>query len=89
VSSPARFRAVRWTFDEETAYEGFTDDSTWNGWLNVWVTPEVHAQVISDLGPNPDDLSDPDCPDSLYSLTPSEGGLYCYGWGYCAYEATP
>lgn len=39
-----RMRPVRWTFDGEKIFGGFTDDSRWNGWLNVWVTPVNGAE---------------------------------------------
>lgn len=42
-------RPVSFSFDNEgTVFQGFTDDSTWNGWLRVWVTPEVLAAIGED-----------------------------------------
>jgi len=50
------------------AFPGLTDDTHWNGWLNVRVTPATHAEVceylrdhaeesgLRDLVPGPDDL---------------------------------
>lgn len=41
-------RKVRWGFDaiDGPIFIGYTDDSRWNGWLNIWVTPTVHKSVI-------------------------------------------
>ena len=48
MTTTETLRPCRWTFDGEKTYDGLTDDSTWNGFLNVWVTPEVHEQVLAD-----------------------------------------
>lgn len=41
-------RPVRFTFDwEGDAWDGWTDDSHWNGWLNVWCEPAT-AQAIDE-----------------------------------------
>jgi len=37
---------VRFGFDEEFGpFDGRTDGSHWNGWLNVEVTAETHAKI--------------------------------------------
>lgn len=41
------FRPVLWGFDWGPTWPGFTDDSTWNGYLNVWVTPDVRDDVVA------------------------------------------
>lgn len=82
---PARGRAVRWTFDDDTnAFDGWTDDTYWNGWLNVWVTPETHAQVLAKYPPMC--AADVEEEGGLHSLEPGNDGLVCYGWGFCASE---
>lgn len=39
-------REVRFTFDDEQSFDGLTDDTFWNGFLNVRVTPAVRDQII-------------------------------------------
>lgn len=87
-------RRVHWTFDDQVIYEGWTDDTYWNGWLNVWVTPEVHKAVIADVqGVDGDDESVA----SFIEMTPvptltDDGkpdprkGLISYAYAYCASE---
>lgn len=74
-----KFRAVRWSFDDENVFDGFTDDSRWNGFLNIWVTPEVHEKVLdaykADLGES-----------GLNEVKPDKNGFYCYGWGFTTHE---
>jgi hypothetical protein len=45
---------VRFTFDDSSgqAFDGFTDGSRWNGFLNVQVTPEVRDQIVATLRGN-------------------------------------
>jgi len=40
-------RRVRWTFDYEHVYDGWTDNTRWNGFLNVHVSEETHKAVIA------------------------------------------
>jgi hypothetical protein len=70
-------RPVRWSFDNDpTVYDGFTDDSHWNGWLNVWVREETHKRVI--------ETSDPES--GLAEIEPDGKGYYCYADGFTAQE---
>ena len=44
-------RPVRFNFGGDggqfdTVFDGFTDDTYWNGFLNVWVTPEEYRERI-------------------------------------------
>ena len=76
-------RPVRWAFDECPTFDGLTDDTTWNGFLNVWVTPAEHAKVIAWMegdSPDPEALAD------MKSLTPDARGLIPYANGYTAQE---
>jgi hypothetical protein len=41
-------KPCRFYFGDDPTYDGFTDGTTWNGFDNVWVTPEVHKQVMAD-----------------------------------------
>ena len=45
------FRPLRFNFGGDggpfsEVFQGFTDDSTWNGWLNCWVTVEEYRTKI-------------------------------------------
>lgn len=40
-------RPVRFCFADDKEFDGFTDDSYWNGFLNVEVNPEVLAEINS------------------------------------------
>jgi hypothetical protein len=45
-------RQIEWAFDmscEGKTYPGYTDDSHWNGFLNVVITPETRGKVVADL----------------------------------------
>lgn len=88
VVTPGLLRPCRWSFDDDTIFDGFTNDTYWNGWLNVWVTPEVHAQVLAHVGPHDPEVEDFE--GTLHSLKvgPNDG-LFCYGWGFCASEVEP
>ncbi len=81
-----RLRPCRFTFDGETVYDGFTNDSYWNGFLNVWVTPETHAKVVADLSDSTPGDADEEALGGLDTIPVGENGLHCYGWGFCAME---
>lgn len=80
-------RPVRWGFDEMGPFDGYTDGSTWNGWLNVEVTPDVHAQVCEqmrrDMALIGDDSEETNV---FFAMQPGPNGLVDYGNCYCATE---
>lgn len=39
-------RKVRFAFDEGPEWSGYTDGTTWNGWLNVWVAPATRDAIV-------------------------------------------
>lgn len=43
--TPKGFRAISWCFDDGIVRTGYTDNSTWNGFTNVWVLPEVRDEI--------------------------------------------
>jgi Helix-turn-helix domain len=81
-------RRVRFTLADDSAeYEGWTDGSRWNGWLNVSVSTDVRDQIVSDLevracrgGFNREDVVD-----GIDTL-PEQDGLVSLARGYCAIE---
>jgi hypothetical protein len=40
-------RKCLFQFDDSPVFEGFTDNTLWNGFLNVWVSPAVRDQIIA------------------------------------------
>ena len=86
-------RAVCFTWDGDHAYPGDTDDTTWNGFLNVRCTPETLAQIQADFradnaaarlrGSLVEDLEDDDWP------RPGHDGMVDLGWGFATVEYIP
>lgn len=68
---------VRFTFDDEDAhgFEAWTDGSRWNGFLNIWVTPQVHAAVRVQIG-------DDDWYESGFHEIEQIDGHYSYAFGF-------
>lgn len=74
-------RACRFYFVEGPNYDGFTDGTTWNGFANVWVKPEVRDQIVTDIRANdPDD----EHAAQLASEQPDEAGLVSLAKGWAA-----
>lgn len=53
-SDLAGLRPVVWCFEFGKAYDGWTDDTRWNGWLNVWITPELRDEIAEEAARNQD-----------------------------------
>lgn len=71
-------RACRWHFDGASrVFDGFTDGTTWNGWDNVQVTPETHADVIAWFEANGDDAS------AFREMEVEPNGRVSYAYGWC------
>ena len=73
-------RRVRWVFEDSPVFGGYTDDTTWNGWLNVWVTEETHEEVIRWIAGTGEDYED------FQALGPDLRGLVSYAYGFTAQE---
>jgi hypothetical protein len=76
--------ACRFTFDDSPEFEGFSDGSTWNGFDNVWVTPETRNRIVAWFRAQPD--CDADCEEGNQDMLalPVDDGLVSLGWGYAA-----
>lgn len=73
-------RPCRWTFDGDRVFDGVTDGTRWNGFLNVWVTWETHKAVLGHLG-------DADGTQELHAIKPDPfGGLVDYTNGFATVE---
>lgn len=83
-------RPVNFGFDESPTYEGLTDDSHWNGFLNVWITPAVRDQIVSDLEAEATRLgADRDDVVSGIDEIPVEDGLVSLAGGFATFEIQP
>jgi hypothetical protein len=86
----ANLREVRFVFVDSPAFPGWTDDTTWNGFLNVRVTPETLDAIMAwsrDEEPeywrqNPD----PNATERDYGPAIDAMGLVNLGGGYAAEE---
>jgi len=73
-------------FGDNPTFDGLTDGTTWNGFDNVWVTPEVHRQIVKHfredyikLGYTGNDLA---YEMESFNISPSGDGLYSYANGF-------
>jgi hypothetical protein len=48
-TTPAAAKPIRFTLEGTPVYEGFAHGSKWNGFDNVYVTPEVRDEIVADL----------------------------------------
>ena len=100
ASRPVRFQVAD---PELGTFDGWTDDTFWNGWLNVEVDPEVHYEILgriaSAYGREHSDHHPATDTDGSYAvglsealsgieqLRPGESGRYSYAYCYCTREA--
>ena len=68
----------KFTFDATPAFDGFALGSTWNGFDNVSVRPEIRDEIVAYFRSE----CDSETADDLLSITPDANGLICLGWGY-------
>ena len=40
-------RSLRFAFDDGVPFDGLTDDTYWNGFINVRVTPEARTAIVA------------------------------------------
>jgi hypothetical protein len=97
-----RLRKVRFNFGGDggpfdKVFDGLTDDTYWNGWLNVWVTADVYAREVRphmmggahpDLKPGVNDESIAELDQQLLecALNPDGPGLVSLGYCYTTCE---
>lgn len=79
-------RPIAWSFGDGATFSGFTDDTRWNGYLNVWVAPATWPYVLAELIAGADD--DADLIDQ-YRRTPEIDGLLSLSHGLTTSEVTP
>jgi len=91
----ADFRKVLFTFDgtfDGTAsWEGWTDGTRWNGFLNVEVTPEIHEQVKAHFTAvaAADRARGGHTEDADWHENLNSRGRISYAYGYATTEAEP
>lgn len=68
----------KFTFDDERVFCGYAYGSTWNGFDNVAVTPEVRNEIIAHFkaqGASEEDLDQ-------FREIEIDNGLVSLGWGF-------
>lgn len=85
-SLSAAMRPIAWSFGDGATFSGFTDDTQWNGYLNVWVTPATWPYVRAELIAGAD--GDVGLIDQ-YRRTPEVNGLMSLSHGLTTSEVTP
>ncbi len=80
-------KPVKFYFGGDPVFDGFADGSTWNGFDNIWVTAEVHKQIIEHfnaecltLGYFGDQLTEEML--QFTEIEPDAQGLYSYANGF-------
>lgn len=76
-------RPVIFQLPEVYNLDGYTDDTTWNGWLNVWITADDRTDLVATLR----NLGDAQAADDIERLAPDANGLISLN-GYCTTEQT-
>jgi hypothetical protein len=72
-------KPCKFTFNDDSIYDGFAHGSTWNGFDNVAVTKETLEKIIADFY---EAGADKDTEDSFREIEPMDNGLYSLGWGF-------
>jgi hypothetical protein len=80
-------RTVKWSFDMGKPYPGWTDDTYWNGFLNVCVTPQVRDEIVLDLMTNAECLEDEEAAEDIRTLPTVDGRIWLSnGWAISEVE---
>jgi hypothetical protein len=77
------FRPCKWAFDDGVTFDGFTDGTYWNGFINIWITPEVRDVLVKQALEWDDE--DPLAAD-LAEQQPDANGLISLAYGYATSE---
>lgn len=79
-------RRVLFDFNTDAPWRGWTDGSRWNGWLNVWTTPETARKIVARFRQDASDEEGLREMEGLIAESALEDGLVCWGWCYCTRE---
>ena len=79
-------RSIAWSFGEGATFPGFTDDTTWNGFLNVRVPVSAWPYVLTELIAGADGDADTI---EAYRRIGTADGLVCLSNGFATQEAMP
>lgn len=82
ILDDGKSRRVRFCFDVPPVFDGITDDTRWNGFLNVRVTPTTHAAVRAWAATVGDGSLE-----AFDELKPDANGLFSYAGGFATQEA--
>jgi len=81
-------RPVRFAFPDEVEFDGFTDGSCWNGFDNIWVTPDTFNTILSTWEKNEND-DEREMIAELREQTPDADGLYSFAYGFATQVIDP
>ena len=79
-------RPIAWSFGDGATFSGYTDDTRWNGFLNVWVTPVTWPYVLAELIAGADGDADLI---GRYQRTPEVDGLVSLSHEVMTSEVVP
>ena len=79
-------RPIAWSFGEGATFPGYTDDTLWNGFLNVWVAPSTWPYVLKELIAGADGDAETI---EQYRRMVKANGLVCLSHGITTVEVTP
>ncbi len=79
-------RSIAWSFGEGPTFPGFTDDTTWNGFLNVRVPVSAWPYVLAELIAGADEDAETI---EAYRRISNADGLVCLSNGFATQEAMP
>lgn len=69
-------RTIKFGFHDVGPFDGYTDGSVWNGFINVWVDVKTHAAVIAAFRKQAEGAQD------FEAMRPDADGRYCYANGF-------
>jgi hypothetical protein len=81
-----RLRPIAWSFGQGATFPGLTDDTTWNGFLNVKVPVSAWPYVLGELIDGAD--GDAETIEGYRRLGTTEG-LVCLSHGFTTHEVIP
>jgi len=85
VEAICTLKPCRFTFDGDRDFDGFAEETTWNGFDNVSVTPAVRNEIVAYFdGPDEAETNS-----DLMAMTPDENGLISLSYGFATQIVDP
>ena len=73
-----KYEKVKFDFGDGVIYDGWTDNTTWNGFNNIWINEKVYRQMLNNFNHMLYDFKESE----LFELTQNEMGLYTLAYGF-------